>query len=393
MKIEKGFIGQLLLSPEYIDLLEITPEVLTDMKCKIIFETMLKLKKDGKTLDVVSIGNLLNVENFTDFIKDIITETPISSEELLRSYERSIKENYIIKQIKNQVFKISSLVDLGEMQNEINKLSKLANYSADDNELSAHDGAMKFYNELHKKKEYIKTGFSRMDKLTFISKGDFIVIGGRPSAGKTAFALELASHMAKKLNVVFFSLETSNEKIYDRLMTKTANVDFSKIKNRNIENDDKKKIVEAIDTVSGLNFVSVKASGYTVGKIKAKALKLKADVIFIDYLGLLKSDGKSRYEKVTNISLDLHTLAQSLGITVIALSQLNREGTGKPTMEDLRESGQIEQDADLILLLHNDKENDKYSVIIAKNKEGEVGYIPFKFYGSTQKFYEVDYGV
>lgn len=388
--LEKNFIAELLLSPEYLDLIEITPEVLMDPKCKKIFEVMLKLKKDGKMINAVSVGEMIKD---IDFIKDIIYEMTIPSEQALLSYEQTIKENYIINKIKNKALKLTTLTDLSEMQTEIEKLSRLANYSKDDGELSAYDGVMKFYSELNKKKEYIKTGFKVLDKKTFITKGDYIVIGGRPSAGKTAFALELATNMAKKLNVVFFSLETSNEKIYDRIMANKATVRLEKIKNRTVEKEDNDNIVEAMEIVSKLNFKTVKASGKTVSWIKSKALKLKADIIIIDYIGLIKSEGKSRYEKVTNISLDLHTLAQSLGITVIALSQLNRNGKGRPTMEDLRESGQIEQDADLIILLHNDKDNDKYEVIVEKNKEGETGLIPFKFFGETQKFLEVDYGV
>ena len=184
-----------------------------------------------------------------------------------------------------------------DIQAEIEKLSKYTNHSSGNNELTARDGVMNFYNDLSKKKQYISTGVNKLDKLLFIDKGDYIVIGGRPSAGKTAFALELASCMAKKLNVVFFSLETSNSKIYDRLMVRNSGVQFNKIKTREFKNDDKDKIVEAIGTVGKLNFTSVECAGYNVGQIKAKALKLKADVIFIDYLGLIKSEGNSRYEK------------------------------------------------------------------------------------------------
>lgn len=109
----------------------------------------------------------------------------------------------------------------------------------------------------------------------------------------------------------------------------------------------------------------------------------------IDYLGLIPSEGGSRYEKMTNVSINLHNFAQQTGIVVFALSQLNRGGANKePSMEDLRESGQIEQDADLILLLHNDQDAQKYKVIIEKNKEGECAAIRMNFNGEKQQFTE-----
>jgi replicative DNA helicase len=135
----------------------------------------------------------------------------------------------------------------------------------------------------------------------------------------------------------------------------------------------------------------VKASGKSVSWIRGEALRLKADVVFIDYLGLINGTGKSRYEIITNVSMELHNMAQQTGITVFALSQLNRNATGRrPTMADLRESGQVEQDADVIVLLHrvNEDLNDM-DVIIEKNKEGEVGTVKMKFWGGSQSFSEV----
>ena len=133
----------------------------------------------------------------------------------------------------------------------------------------------------------------------------------------------------------------------------------------------------------------VKAAGWTVAEIKAEAVRQNADVIFIDYLGLIKSYGKSRYEMTTNTSMDLHTLAQQSEMTVIALSQLKRSDSKTPTMQDLRESGQIEQDADVIMLLYQPEDNNPgRKVYIAKNKEGETGEITFHFKGIYQKFYE-----
>jgi len=136
----------------------------------------------------------------------------------------------------------------------------------------------------------------------------------------------------------------------------------------------------------------VAAAGWSVPQIQAKAVQLGAEIIFVDYLGLIKSEGSGRYEKITNISVDLHTMAQSRKITTIALSQLNREGMGEPDMTHLRESGQLEQDADIILLLHSMGEKERFDrkLIIAKNKEGRTGALRFSFDGAHQKFMEID---
>ena len=197
------------------------------------------------------------------------------------------------------------------------------------------------------------------------------------------------NNISEKYKCVYFSLETSKEKIYDRLMATTSGIRMGNIKTGNFDNFDKEKLLKGIEDVQNKNITVVSAAGYTVDKIRAKALKLKADIIFIDYLSLIKSEGKSRYEKTTNISLDLHTLAQEYGITVIVLSQLRRNNENEPSMEDLRESGQIEQDADLVFLLHDDKEHNCYWTIIAKNKEGKTGKIKNTFYKDIQKFMEV----
>jgi len=122
------------------------------------------------------------------------------------------------------------------------------------------------------------------------------------------------------------------------------------IKNRNPKIYD--KIVKAYGLFEDLDFYLVEAAGWTVAQIKAKAIQLGAEIIFVDYLGLIRSEGKSLYERVSNTSLALHTLALSSNITVIAVCQLNRAGQGEPDMTNLRESGQIEQDADVIILLH-----------------------------------------
>ena len=254
--------------------------------------------------------------------------------------------------------------------------------------VTAADGFFSFCEGQEKPKRYIQTGFSGLDRLTHISKGDYIVIGGRPSTGKTAITLQFMLHMAEQYKAVYFSLETSSEKIYERLISCYTHTSFAAIKSGAILWDN---VTPHYDAFKRLQLTVVEAAGWTVDQIKSKAMQLQADVIFIDYLGLIKSEGRSGYEKVTNISISLHTLAQQCKIAVMALCQLNRSGDDEPDMTSLRDSGQIEQDADCILLMHTDDPKDPQAdrkLIIAKNKEGQVGIKHMRFDGAYQTFTE-----
>lgn len=289
-------------------------------------------------------------------------------------------------------------MDLEDIQAKANELMQVVNYTTSAESLDMADGVAQFLREKQTPREYIKTGFSLLDHHTFIDRGDYVVIGGRPSSGKTAFSLVLTLALAKAgKRICYFSLETSPKKIMDRLITSHCGLDFSKVKRQQL-GDEWEKVEHLDDDLTHLPIEIIKAAGKTVAWIQAEAVRRRADIVMIDYIGLIKSEGRDRYEKMTNTSMDIHNFAQQTGITVFALSQLNRNSAGKPpNMEDIRESGQIEQDADVILLLHNTlkidafkKKTGEYVVFIAKNKEGAGGDIPMDFDGEHQRFCEVE---
>lgn len=312
-----------------------------------------------------------------------------------RSAVDKLKERNLVakaKAIATDLMTSQSSEDVLEAQSRLLKAT-MHETKEEAEDMSTH--VMSFLARVDKKVERFKTGYSKLDKYTYIDKGDFVILAGEQSAGKTAFSISLMVNMAKMgKRCVYFSLETSNEKIFDRLVTNYTHISFAHLKQQCLTDDETATVTEALGEIMQLPIYLVNASGKTVDWIKAEAIRLKADVIFIDYLGLINAKGKSRYEMVTNTSLALHTMAQTTHITVCCLSQLKRPEGGtrrRPNMHDLRESGQIEADADLIILLFNDKENDEYQVIVEKNKEGNVGFIDFKFDGEHQSFYEVDY--
>ena len=246
---------------------------------------------------------------------------------------------------------------------------------------------------LQEKPKYMTWGFPDMDEKLFAEPGDFVVIGGYPSAGKTLLSLQIAMHMAREYRVGYFSLETSPRKLMDRIMAAQAKVPLAKIKRRDLDAHDWDAVRDAAKRFSQQSLDLIRASGMTVADIRAQVLQKRYEVIFVDYLQLVQAKGTGRYEQVTAISMGLHTLSQDLGVAVIALAQLSRPEKGNgpmkpPNMTSFRESGQIEQDADIAILLYPEDPNDNGSqrvLKISKNKEGGKFALDLAFDGQTQR--------
>lgn len=243
-----------------------------------------------------------------------------------------------------------------------------------------------YIRRLDEKTKYILTGIPVIDRYLNLSPGNLFIIGGRPSAGKTALSLQMACEMARKgYKVCYFSLETDPDTLTARIIANRLAIPLSDVKAKTVPQS-------SLDDLAELHRLPLfirSASGKGAGWIKAQAQRMKAQVVFIDYLQLLTaSKAKDRYQQITSISIALHELAQTTGILVIALAQLNRNAAhASPSTADLKESGQLEQDADAILLLSADKE--QYQAILAKNKEGRVGEIPLTFDKARQRFLAV----
>ena len=240
-----------------------------------------------------------------------------------------------------------------------------------------------YIRHLGEKPRYIRTGLSKLDENLHLVPGNYFVIGGRPSAGKTALSLQLAAGMAKQgKRVCYFSLETDPATLQARLIANQLYAPLSAVKNKTLS-------INELDRLADMKRWPLyirSAAGKGVAWIKAQALRMKADIIFVDYLQLIHERGSSdRYNAITEISIALHELAQTTGILVVALAQLNRNAArAEPSNADLRESGQIEQDADAILLLSAD--GDTYFSRLTKNKEGRVGNAGLEFDKMTQHF-------
>ena len=338
-----------------------------------------------------------NIDEYINIIKsksDRRKLINIAKELALDSYEKE-DINSVISKVEDGLYKISKDKDTGDvvsigtaLENAFETIEK--NYQ--------HGG--KILGET--------TGFENIDKVTSgLNKGDFIIVAARPSMGKTAFALNIAQYAAKNASVAIFSLEMGTQALTERLIAARCLIDYEKIKTGKVTPEEFTKITNNTAELSKRKLY-IDDGAFTLSDIKAKCTNLKIkyglDVIIIDYLQLIEGSNKnvySREQEISKISRELKKLAKKLDITVIALSQLSRapeqRADHRPILADLRESGAIEQDADIIMMLYRDEyynadSEDKNiaEVIINKNRNGEVKTLKLAWVGKYQRFAPLD---
>ena len=243
-------------------------------------------------------------------------------------------------------------------------------------------------------RDTLKWGLSQLDDNLHVGAGDMVVIGGYASAGKTALALQLAFHIAQSRRVGFYSYETSADKLHDRTVACQAQTSYKKIMSDQLEERDFAQVYDMSGHLTSPALELLETGGMTVSAIGSYAMARHYDVIVVDYLQKIPAAGRTAndFERVSQVSSDLQQLGRRTGKVIIALSQLSRpEGDGKaPTMSSLRQSGQIEQDADVVLLLYKEYPKETFSrrcLDIAKNKDGLSGLgILLNFNGDNQCF-------
>lgn len=364
---------------------------------RTLFDTMRQLFCAGRPVDpVVVLDTLQGGEELRRCIRECMELTPTAANvleycKILRELSRVDR----LQQIGMALCSASSLEDAGKMIAEANGL--LVERSGVQ-VFSAADMMLDFYKRMEAKPDYIGCGIEGIDAVTYTELGDMVAVGATPSTGKTAFALQWAAYLAKKYRVGFYSLETSMGKVSDRIVAQLAQMPLPDLKERKINDNDWTRIHPATTAFSQEKFSFVPASGMTAGDIVSSALARQHQVIFVDYLQLVAgSGGQKRYEIVTEASMVFHQAAQRHGILTIVLSQLSRPEkiNGKyrpPDMHSFRESGQIEQDIDVALLLYltdpDDYRGNRY-LKVGKNKDGEKTRVELAFDGRCQRFSEV----
>ena len=244
-----------------------------------------------------------------------------------------------------------------------------------------------YIRSLDQQPNYIQTGIGPLDRNLHILPGNFILIGGRPSAGKTALSLQIAVEMAKQgRKVCYFSLETSPQILAQRIIANQLYAPLEQVKTKKVPAAE----LDGLSKLRKLPLYIRSASGRNVAWIRAQALRMKAQAVMVDYVQIIRPDRSAdRYQAITQISIGLHELAQTTGMVVIGAAQLSRNAAHTlPTNADLKDSGQLEQDADAVLLLGS-AEDGRSVCILSKNKEGRVGEIPLAFDKERQRFLEV----
>ena len=249
--------------------------------------------------------------------------------------------------------------------------------------------------------DYVRWGLGLLDSMLHTGPGSFVIIAARPSTGKTALGLQLGLHIARRKRVGFYSLETVPDVAADRIAAATLGITLPEIKNRKADPSTLQALAAQMARSEALqgSFDFISASSMTAADIRTTALARRHEVIFIDYVQLIRPTVKGeRTAQMQQVSMDLRAMAQMTGLIVVALAQLRRPDTQQKqkaaTMADLKESGQFEQDADTVLVMYHDNPGDRGSdrwIKIEKNKEGYAGFRGrFRFDGKKQTFTPVD---
>ncbi|MGI5963653.1 MAG: replicative DNA helicase [Lawsonibacter sp.] len=395
---QRSVIGSLILDAPHVAgivMHRTRPEDYTG-ECRTIFEACRELFQAGKPIDATTVRARVGKE-YTSLLVQLMEETPTAAN--VETYIDLALEQAKLAKLQGLALAMAGCVTLENAQKLVAQANRIVGDRPGVKIVNVEQGLLDFYERQRMSANLVPWGLERVDGTLRCEYGDFVVLGGYPSAGKTALSLQLAWAQAKDKRVGYFSLETKPEKIIDRTVTAVCGVDFDRIKAHKLNDVDWREIEYRSTAMVGRKLEIIQAGGLSVVDIQALSLAGRYDIIYIDYLQLVAAEDRRRsdFEQVTQISKDLHTMAQTTGITVCALSQLSRPQKGgeqekAPGLHSLRQSGQIEQDADGVMLLYKEEPKNPRSrrcLKIAKNKDGEAGGIAYLvFDGAHQRFQE-----
>lgn len=424
VEAEKAVLGGILLKPDaFGDIIEIIKaEDFYKVAHKVIFEAMMGIYGRGESIDpVVLIDQLRKTNKFDEIggesiLYEIIDEVPTAAN--ITAYAKIIKEKSTLRRLGDIGTKIvemayegyedaESLLDRAE-----GMIFKIAESKESKDIISLKEVMSQEFERLETVFQNkgattgISSGFKHFDEMTSgFHPSDLVIIAARPSMGKTAFALNLALNAAMKddKGVLIFSLEMSSSQLLQRLLAVEAGIGLQKIRNGFLSDEDWGRLGIASGRLANSEINIADLPNVTVLEIRAIARRLKAagklDMIFIDYLQLIKGSGKNdnRQQEISDISRSLKGIARELDIPIIALSQLSRapeqRADRRPMLSDLRESGAIEQDADMVTFLYRDDYYNEESeqkgiteIIIGKQRNGPVGTVNLRFFHEQTKF-------
>ena len=405
---EKSVIGCLLMDNKELykvyDILK--PDMFHDPVLKEIYREIVKMYDIGQPANLVTITQAVESESYTrQYIGQVLKECallPLTSAEL-KSYGNSIVKDYKAETLRKilsqtQVSAAGVEYQIADLIQELESLKRSEKSKSKKLSTIVGDYEDQYFRE--KKEAKLYTGFSKLDDITGgLEGGDVIVIGARPGVGKSAFTSQIILEMAKAgKRIGFYNLEMSEKQVYERLLSNQSGIRLNRIR-RAIQflGDEKERFDKANRTLEGMDIL-VSSGTKSVSEIRNECRHQELDCIIIDYLQLVRADTRyqSRASEVGAISKAIKALAMELNVPIIALSQLNRTSemreTKEPTMGELREAGDIEQDASIIILLWNLDNEDKTrkGLKVDKNRQGKLGKIVYRFDGNEMRFQETE---
>lgn len=393
LDLQYGILGHMIVYPEHVGdvMTRLTAEDFDSLPTRGLFEAVSRLHLAGAPIDPVTVLR----EAGEDYLPALEEASRHPTGDAVY-YCGLLREGMQLQRLRSRARELAEAETMASAEKAVDRINALTTLRQKAEVVTAHDAAADFIRRMGSKRkpEYLSLGMRELDRMLYLELGDFILLGGYSSAGKTMLSLQFALALAEKYRVGYFTLETSPRKLTDRLIAHMAQAPLSAIKECRLEGEDARRASEAARRLDKLPLDLIPASGMAVRDIQAAALNRRYQAVFVDYLQIIAAPGKSRYEQVTNISMDLHTLAQAHAIAVFALAQLSRpeKVSGKPqppSLASFRESGQLEQDADAAMLLWPEDPNDNRSnrlLKIAKNKDGERGKLTLAFNGAFQTF-------
>ena len=403
-RFERSFIGALLNGDTRATDSELRAEDFTDTLCARVFGAALTLEARGQACDLVTVTDFCTDLDASTLVELAQEAAPVAS--LAAQHARSIREVAQRRAVRAAALELARQAtepdrSLSELLDGMRvRLDTIAGALPSSGAVNGVDALCGFYEDLTSGpvEPVARFGFSRIDDALTIAGGKLVVVGARPSVGKSALLLHLALNAIDAgRRVLLVSLEMSDTEIIGRMVSRKSGVPAGRISNRNLSGSELERVAESFALLPGDRFcISTRAQ--TPQDVRRVALRMKAsgglDMIVVDYLQLLEAGRKtgSRVEAVGVISRNLKALAQELEIPVLTASQLNRasERNDAPRLSDLRESGSIEQDADAVILLHapDEKEKPARQLILAKNRQGRCGGFDLIFDGARMLFAE-----
>lgn len=404
-------IGSMLIDDRCIPLVlsRMTPDDFVDGTCRATFQAIRKLTIEGRPADPVTVLDAMQGgDRYIGWMREVMDLTPTAAN--IEAYVDITRRAAILYRLRELADKLTQCLELDEAEPLVRKMSAALSATARMPRMTGQELAADFWERVKQKDKpkYLPWGIPTADRATYAELGDMILLGGYASSGKTLLSLLMAMAQAKAgYKVGYYSLETKPEKLADRIMAGLSKVPLNKIKTRDFQESDWKQMVESVHMISTVcPFDVIRAAGSTVDDITADAVGHGYQVIYVDYVQLVQVPGvraSDRYTQVTAASQGLKTFAQSTNTAVIALAQLTRPEKSKtntdkflpPTMNSFRESGQLEQDADVAFLVYPvetdpDKNDCPRIFKLAKNKEGPRPKTTLAFYGDTQTMVELE---